>query len=58
MYALDVYKGLWEWQSKNVNGGAVINYAVHEQYAHYGPNLYDYEAYSVSHYIGSENSNE
>ena len=37
--------GLWEWKSKT-SSGKIINYAVHEKYSHYGPNLYDYEAYS------------
>ncbi len=36
--------GLWEWQSKRSNG-QIINYAVSEGHSHYGPNLYDYEAY-------------
>ena len=39
--------GLWEWQSTNLTTGKIINYAVHEKYSHYGPNLYDYEAYEV-----------
>lgn len=39
--------GLWEWQSRIVNNDRIINYAVHEKYSHYGPNLYDYEAYIV-----------
>ena len=38
--------GLWSWQSKDRNGN-IVDYAVHEDYAHYGPNLYDYEAYTV-----------
>jgi len=37
--------GLWEWESKSVTSGGKIHYAVHEKYTHYGPNLYDYEAY-------------
>lgn len=49
--------GLWSWQSKNVNGGGLINYAVHEKYSHYGPNLYDHEAYHVNRYVGTEESN-
>lgn len=49
--------GLWEWQSKNVNGGAIINYAVHEKYSHYGPNLYDHEAYHCNRYVGTEPAN-
>jgi hypothetical protein len=36
--------GLWSWQSKS-DQGTIIDYAVHEKYAHYGPNLYDYIAY-------------
>lgn len=45
---------LWTWRSKNVNRNApddIIDYAVHSKYAHYGPKLYDYEAYQVKHYI-------
>jgi len=37
--------GLWEWKSKNVNGGSIVHYAVHEKYTHYGPNVYDHAAY-------------
>lgn len=37
-------KGLWEWKSKS--GDKVINYAVAEGHGHYGPNLYDYMAYT------------
>lgn len=36
--------GLWQWTSETENG-EIINYAVHEKYSHYSPNLYDYEAY-------------
>jgi len=40
--------GLWSWQSKMLSTGETINYAVHENHTHYGPNLYDYEAYCGS----------
>jgi hypothetical protein len=43
--------GQYEWQSRNVNNGKIINYLVDPKYAHYGPNLYGYEAYKVSRYI-------
>lgn len=35
----------WTWQSKKLNDGAIINYAASSKYSHYGPNLYNYEAY-------------
>ena len=35
----------WTWQSKDTTSGRVIDYGVHEKYAHYGPNLYTYPAY-------------
>jgi hypothetical protein len=38
--------GQWEWKSERLSNGEVINYAVHEEYLHYAPNLYNYEAYS------------
>ena len=38
--------GYWEWQSKHVNSDRIIDYAVSEGMSHYGPNLYNYEAYS------------
>lgn len=37
--------GVWSWKSKGVKHGKIINYSVNEKYQHYGPNLYDYEAY-------------
>lgn len=37
--------GLWEWKSKSVTTGEIVPYAVHEKYSHYGPNVYDNEAY-------------
>jgi hypothetical protein len=40
--------GLWKWKSEMVDKDGVskiIDYAVNEKYPHYGPNLYDYEAY-------------
>ena len=41
-------EGYWSWKSKNLNTGVEIDYGVTEKFAHYGPNLYDYEAYKVS----------
>lgn len=38
-------EGLWTWQSENLTGKGIINYGQHEDYAHYGINLYDFEAY-------------
>ena len=43
--------GYWTWKSKNCKTGRTIEYGVSEEYPHYGPNLYDYEAYTVKHYI-------
>lgn len=38
--------GLWSWTSIHRLSGKTINYSTHEKYGHYGPNLYDYEAYA------------
>ena len=43
--------GNWEWESENVNTSKKINYLVNPKYPHYSINLYDYEAYTVKHYI-------
>jgi hypothetical protein len=43
--------GKYEWQSRNVNTGKVIDYLVDPKYSHYSSNLYDYEAYKVNTYI-------
>jgi hypothetical protein len=43
--------GNWEWQSESLSDGRVINYLVNPKYSHYGPNLYDYEAYDGSRYL-------
>ena len=43
--------GLWEWKSKNVKSGKIVDYAVNGKYSHYGPNLYDYEAYAGCRFI-------
>ena len=39
--------GQWNWQSKQLSTGKIIDYMVHEEYSHYAPKLYDYEAYQV-----------
>lgn len=39
--------GLWEWVGET-DSGTIVNYAVHEDYPHYSPNLYTYEAYNVN----------
>ena len=43
--------GNYIWESKNVNTGKIIKYSVNSKYPHYGPNLYDHEAYKVKFYI-------
>ena len=47
--------GLWEWKSIHVQPdgeyGNAIDYAVHEKYGHYGPNLYEREAYQGCKFI-------
>lgn len=43
-------RGFWSWQSKNLKSGAIINYGVLENNSHYGPNLYDHEAYICTHW--------
>ena len=48
----DVEYVQWSWKSENVNKPEeIINYLVTEGLSHYGPNLYDYEAYHGSKYI-------
>jgi hypothetical protein len=37
--------GYWTWKSKIISNGDIIDYGVHERYAHYGPKLYDHQAY-------------
>jgi hypothetical protein len=37
--------GLWEWKSKVLETGEIVNYSTHEDYPQYAPKLYDYEAY-------------
>ena len=44
-------EGKWTWQAENLKNGSVIDYLVTEGFEHYGPNLYDYEAYSGVEYI-------
>lgn len=43
--------GMWTWQSRHLKTGKIIEYGVTEGLSHYGPNLYDYEAYNVKEYI-------
>lgn len=35
----------WRWTSKIVGSEVPVNYLVTEGFEHYGPNLYNYEAY-------------
>ena len=44
-------EGKWTWQSENLKTGGMINYLLSEGFEHYGPNLYDYEAYQVEEYV-------
>lgn len=39
--------GYWAWKSKQVSTGRIIEYGITPGLAHYGPKLYDYEAYKV-----------
>lgn len=41
----------WTWKSKNVTTNQEIDYGVTEDMAHYGPNLYNYEAYLGCRFI-------
>ena len=43
--------GQWEWTSENLTTGEVINYLVDPEYVHYGPNLWDYNAYKARKFI-------
>ena len=52
----EVPGGYWTWQSKVISDNPdanekVIDYGVTEGLAHYGPNLYDYEAYTGCKFI-------
>jgi len=40
----------WIWVSKNLKTNKEINYLINPKYSHYGPKLYDYEAYKVKLY--------
>jgi hypothetical protein len=48
----EMVDGMWEWKSKNVYNGEIIEYGVNPKYTHYGPNLYDHESYNVTMYLG------
>lgn len=43
--------GYWSWTSKNLTTDRIIEYGVTEGMGHYGPNLYDYEAYFVNRWV-------
>lgn len=43
--------GQYEWKSKNVNTNKIIDYLIDPKWTHYGPNLYNYEAYKVNIYV-------
>jgi hypothetical protein len=47
----NVGEGYWTWKSKNLKTNKEITYGIREGLTHYGPNLYDYEAYSVNTWI-------
>jgi len=44
-------EGLWSWDCKSTTSGEHVGYAVNENYPHYSPNIYTYEAYQVNHYL-------
>lgn len=41
----------YEWKSKCIETGKIINYFINPKYSHYSSNLYDYEAYKGVKYI-------
>lgn len=43
--------GYWSWTSKNLKTGEEIEYGVRERMSHYGPNLYNYIAYTVTEWL-------
>lgn len=43
--------GQYEWESRNLVSGNIINYLVDPEYPHYSVNLYDYEAYNIKNFI-------
>lgn len=44
-------EGNYVWKAKNTKNGEEIRYLVNPKYPHYAPNLYDYKAYRVNHWI-------
>lgn len=38
----------YEWESKIISNGNIINYLVDPKYSHYSAKLYDHEAYTVN----------
>jgi len=44
-------EGYWTWKSRNLYNKKEILYGVKEGMGHYGPNLYDYEAYKVERWV-------
>lgn len=44
-------EGLWTWISEIITTGEKIDYAVHEKFSCYGPNLYDYIAYKTNTWL-------
>ena len=40
-------EGHWDWKSEEIGTGRIIHYRCTEGFSHYGPNLYDYDAYKL-----------
>lgn len=47
----EINEEYWTWQSKHDLSDRIIDYGVSKKYSHYGPNLYDYEAYGGVEYV-------
>ena len=41
----EVEDGVWRWKDENLSSEGTIDYVISESNNHYGPNLYDHEAY-------------
>lgn len=46
--------GYWSWKNECCFSGKKIDYGVRIGHSHYGPNVYDYEAYMGCKFRGKE----
>ena len=43
--------GSYQWQSKNLNTGVIIDYLIHPKVPTFAPKLYNYKAYQVQRWV-------